>query len=326
MFELLAQWFLANGVRYMLYIVLILITLVTVKDIMQIPIKSKFTQIRYRARLRRKRANEKLNRATDSGIFRHLYFLVRTTSKGNKEQDVLTFIFISSFLVIMTFVILFLNISDVILSLFVALVVGIIPYLTLQVRLKNIRNKVGNDLTPVVGEMTQQYNANHYDMYRTLIETTNHLNNNVLKRVFVRLISDLQTAATDEEKRMSIDLFIFTCGNSWSKRLGNIILKGYYYDENVMNALLALNKQMGETEKMLEEEKSFSVDPVVNGLITVPVFVSAIFLGHYVTGPQDWLNLQFNQSWSLVTFVLALSLTIISVFISLLLRNPKNDL
>ncbi|MBU8908057.1 hypothetical protein [Desertibacillus haloalkaliphilus] len=321
---------LQHGVYYLLYLVLVLVNLYLIKKLIEVPLRVKMSHWKNGERLRRSRSKfqDKKSFESLSPFLKHIHLLVDTVSndKGEKAYGVLSFFFISGFLFVLTFVFLFMNMNDIILTILISLFAASIPYLVLQVKLKGIRNSVGNELLTVIQQLTQNYNACNYDMYRALIATSNQIDEKALRHVFYRIISDIQVSRGEEDIRRCIQRFIFTAGNSWAKRLGNIILKGYLYDERVMNALINLSSQMENTEKMLEEEKSEALDSVVNGFFVPIIFVSSIGLGYYVSGPQDWVQLQFGESVSTLTFSLSLTFTVLSVFIALLLRNPKNDI
>jgi hypothetical protein len=185
---------------------------------------------------------------------------------------------------------------------------------------------VGTDFLGIIQMLAQNYNSAQFDMYHALVETSKDVKNKALRHVLIRLISDLQVSRNEQEIRLSIELFIFTAGSSWAKRLGNIILKAYLYDEKVINTLLTLIRQIEETEEMLEEEKSHALDSVWNGYLTLPLFIASLFLGYYVSGAQDWFHLQFGNLWTRMLFVVCIVLVIFSVITSMILKKPKNDI
>jgi len=89
---------------------------------------------------------------------------------------------------------------------------------------------------------------------------------------------------------------------------------------------MVLTKQMEETEEMLEEEKSQSMDSVYNGYLTLPVFLASLVLGYYSSGAQDWFKLQFGSDWNILLFFICLLGVLFSLIISSFLKRPKNDL
>lgn len=326
MVELL-NWFASDGVTYILYVLLIIVTLWTIKDLISAPIRLKAGQMQYKYRLRKRRANNDLQRIDYNHPFlRHLFFLINTTSKEQKENDIFSFLLITFLLMVASFIILIFMLHDLFSAVTLTLAIGFLPYLILQIKLRNIRFSVGKDFIETIQSLTQHYNASSYNIYHALIATLEGIENKSLRRVMVRLINDLQVSRNERDIRQSIDLFVFTTGSNWATRLGNVLLKGYLYNENILNALLELTRQMEETEEMLEQEKSSTMDVVGTGYMTIFTFVGSLVLGYYASGPQDWFNLQFENYWSRLIFIFALVLTVFSVVIAFILKKPKNDI
>ncbi|WP_209124352.1 hypothetical protein [Alkalihalobacillus sp. BA299] len=325
--EQLKHWLVTFGIDYFLYITLLVITLVTVKTMIENSVKSKLNDFQQRYRLRKIRTTKTVKEKQYTNPFiRHIYFLLKTTSKEKKEQDILAFFIVTSCAFIFTLIFSFLSFGDLFFAFFLAILVGLIPYMILQIRLRNLRYSVGSDFLSIIQMLAQNYNSAQYDMYHALVETSKEVKNKALRQVLIRLISDLQVSRNEQEIRLSIELFIFTAGSSWAKRLGNIILKSYLYDEKVLNTLLTLIRQIEETEEMLEEEKSHALDSVWNGYLTVPIFIASLILGYYVSGAQDWFHLQFGNVWTRMLFVVCIVLVVFSVITSMILKKPKNDI
>lgn len=324
----LLHWFWMNGVFYILYLLLVIVGLLVTKWIIEVPLQSKLNQYQHLNRLRKLRnVQEKSEtRSYKNSFFRHLYLLINTTSKAESEQNVLAFMVISTSLFIGTFTMIILYIGDILFSVLIGLLVASIPYMLLQVRLRKLRFLMGQEFLNILQVLTQSYNAHSFDMYYALIETQKSIQNKDLRQVFLKLISELQVSRNEEDLRLSIQTFIYTAGTSWAKRLGNIILKAYLYNENVLNTLLVLTRQVEETEEMLEQEKSLTMDKVADGYLTTILFIAYLIIGYQITGPQDWFALQFENKWTLVLFILSLVGVIFSVLIALILKRPKNDI
>lgn len=325
--EELRIWLLKHGVEYIAYLVLITITLRTVKLVIERAVKTQFQSMQYRYRIRRNKTYKEVKQKQyDHPLLKHIYFLIKATSKEKSATDILSFVVVTVILFMFSLVVSLLSFGDVVFSVFLSLLVSLIPYMGLQLRLRSIRGKVSDEFLNVVQTLTQNYNAAQYDMYTGLSQTAKVIQDRQLKRVFMNLISELQVSRNDREIRLSIDLFVYSSGSNWAKRLGNVILKSYLNDENVINTLLTLIKQMEETEEMLEEEKSHALDAVWNGYLTVPLFFASLILGYYVSGAQDWFYLQFGNYWTRFLIIVSGILVIFSVYISLILKKPKNDI
>lgn len=321
-------------IDYILYFLLIGVTGWIVYQMLHAPLRDRFSQARYRSKLRRARMfSEEIPLSKRSPFYRNIYFLLEAVrpSKKNSSQtnhlNVYTFFLISFLLGFLTLVLIVVKFQDAFIGIIIGGMVSMIPYVTLQVHLRNSRNAVGNQLTETVEVLIHAYSSSANDMYQALKITHSHLQEKELRKIFIRLITDLQTAQNEEEMRLSIDLFIYTCGNSWSMRLGNIILKSYLFQENVLNALLQLQTQMINNEKMLEEEKSGSYDAFYDALLAVILFpVSLIGANYIIMKPQSWTALQFGENALLLTFIITTLTVVIAFLVGFLIRKPKNDL
>jgi hypothetical protein len=323
----LITWFWQVGVSFFLYALLLGITLWTSKNIMLAPLKDKYAQWNYRYRIRKIQSKSTISHAEyNNRFFKHLHLLIRTTRHDKNEFDVTAFLALSGLLGISVGLFILITFGDILVSVIFGFLLSLIPYLFLRMRLSNIRFVMGQEFLTLVQELTQNYNAMHYDMYHALNETQKTIKSPVLRKVLVKLISDLQVSRNEQELKETIKVFTYTAGTSWSKRLGSIILKSYLYNEKVLNALMVLNKQMEETAEMLEEEHSQTLDSVYNGYLTVPVFILSLVLGYFTSGAQDWFKLQFGQSWNILLFSLSVLGVLFSLIISVFLKRPKNDL
>ncbi|MBU7595891.1 hypothetical protein [Metabacillus halosaccharovorans] len=321
-------WFWSDGVIYILYLIIFISGVFLAKSILDAPIKEKMNHLHYKNRLRKIRMALENEKTTEyrHPLMKHIFLLIKTTSKESTDNDVLAFWAFTSTLSIFTSGFLLYNFHDIILAITMGLIVGSIPYMILQVRLRKLRYLMGEEFLTIVQTLTQQYNAHGHDMYYALVETQKTVQNKTLRSVFLRLISDLQVSRNEKELKLSISVFVYTAGSSWSKRLGNIMLKSYLHNENVLSTLLVLTRQIEETESMLEQEKSQTLDSVYNGYLTVPIFVAALGLGYAVSGAQDWFQLQFQNFWTLLLLTISFIGVIFSVFLSMILKRPKNDI
>ncbi|WP_078557290.1 hypothetical protein [Bacillus alkalicellulosilyticus] len=323
----LLHWFWMNGVFFILYGLLALSSLYTIKNIIEAPIKERIHHWNYRNRLRKMRAIKMgTSYSFKNPALKHIYLLIKTTSKENTDQNVFSYIVITLFLFGFTFITIFIKFFDFFLAFLLGALIAIIPYMLLQIKLRKLRFVMGGEFLAFIQNLTQHYNANHHDMYHALVETQKTIESKELRQLLLKLISDLQVSKNEEELKMSISVFVYATGTSWAKRLGNIIIKSYLYNENVLSTLLTLTRQIEDTEEMLEQEKSNTIDAVMNGYLTVPIFIFSIIVGYYVSAAQDWFSLQFGNDLTLTLFIFCVIGVIFSVFISMILKRPKNDI
>lgn len=321
------HWIWQIGVNYILYALLLSIAIWTSKTIMMSSLKSKYNELNYKYRIRKVRSKVSLAKTSyKNPLMKHLNLLIKTTREERNENDVEIFLVLSGMIGFFGGLFILFAFGDILIAFIFGLLLSLIPYLMLQLRLNKIRYLMSMEFLHIVQRLTQNYNALHYDMYHALTETQKEIKSPELRKVIVKLISDLQVSRNETELRDSVQVFTYTAGTNWSKRLGSIILKAYLYNEKVLNALMVLTKQMEETEEMLEEEKSQTMDSVYNGYLTLPVFLGSLLLGYYSSGAQDWVKLQFGSQWTILLFSLCLLGVVFSIIISIFLKRPKNDL
>jgi hypothetical protein len=324
----LSHWIWQIGIYNLLYGILLVSALWTSKTIMLSTLKNKYNELNYKYRIRKVRSKVVLSKSFHyhSPLLKHLNLLIKTTREERNEYDVTVFIILSLLLGGTSCLFILFTFGDIVVSVIFGALITLIPYLYLRLRLNKFRYLMSLEFLQIVQNLTQNYNVMQYDMYRALSETQKGIKNPSLRKVLVKLVSDLQVSRNESELRDSVQVFTYTAGTNWSKRLGSIILKSYLYNEKVLNALMILTKQMEETEEMLEEEKSQTMDSVYNGYLTLPIFIGSLFLGYYSSGAQDWVKLQFGNHWTILLFSCCVLGVVFSIIISIFLKRPKNDL
>lgn len=321
------HWIWHVGINYILYALLLSVAIWTSKTIMMSSLKTKYNEMNYKYRIRKVRSKVSLTKPSYKHPFmKHLNLLIKTTREERNDYDLEIFLIVSGLTGLLGGLFIVFAFGDIFIGTIFGALLLLIPYLMLQLRLNKNRYLMSMEFLHIVQRLTQNYNALHYDMYHALAETQKEVKSPELRKVIVKLISDLQVSRNEIELRDSIQVFTYTAGTNWSKRLGSIILKAYLYNEKVLNALMVLTKQMEETEEMLEEEKSQTIDSVYNGYLTLPVFIGSLLLGYYSSGAQDWVQLQFGNQWTFLLFSLCILGVVFSIIISIFLKRPKNDL
>lgn len=324
----ITHWIWHIGVIYILYGFLLVVSLRVAYLIMMESLKVTYSDWNYKYRIRRikKNIDVKESQVSRNPLVKHISLLIRTTSDNRNELDAQIFILFSGIFGFSMFLLFLIALHDLVVAAIFGLLLSTIPYIFLRLKLNKIRYLMSLEFLSIVQRLTQNYSANQQDMYYALVETQKQIKNEDLRKVTIRLISDLQVSRSEKELKESVQVFTYTANTNWSKRLGSIILKAYLYNEKVSNALMVLTKQMEDTEEMLEEEKSQMQDSIYDGFITAPLFIGSLILGYYSSGAQDWFSLQFEGKWNLFLFCLCLVGVIFSIIISIFLKSPKNDL
>ena len=320
------SWFVfLNLIDYFLYLLLLFITGRVIYLLLANDFHIRYTHYRYRLKLKRQQIKGE-NKIPSSKWFQHLYQLLTIGSSKSDYMSVYAFLVVNIFISFGVFVLILTRVGDAVIALICSVLVAVIPYLYFYVRAHSIRNEIGGTMTEIVQTLIHSYSASRSDMYSALTETQKQLKHKDAKRVLARLVADLQTSHDELTWRKVIDLFIYSTGNSWGMRLGNIILKSYIYQENVTTALLTLQQQMVVHQKMMEEEKAEAVDVSLQAMIAVVIFPVSLWGAYKAVSPQDWWALQFGDSLTFLSFVFTSLFVGISALIGFVVRKPKNDL
>jgi hypothetical protein len=321
------NWYsLLNIIDFFLYGLLIIVVAYTLYTFFVDDIKFRSAHLKYRLRVKRNQLNIEKKEIPKGFWLRHLYRLFAVRTQNADMVTVYTFIAVEIFIGISIFILMTIQLQDAVVGILCAFFSMMIPYLFLYVSSRNIRNEISTELQDVVQTLLHSYSANRSDMYAALNMTHSQLKVKKSKLVLARLISSLQTAHDDKSTREIIDLFIFSTKSSWGLRLGNIIMKGYLLQENVTTALLTLQQQMVDHQKMMEEEKAGASVVTATGIITVIAFPVSLLAGKKLTEPQNWWHIQFGEPLALLSFVITFIFVAIAGIIAIIVRKPSNDL
>lgn len=313
-------------VNLLLYLLLVVITAFVIYWLVSADLKIRLVHYRYRLRIKRKQLDQRKTEKERSKLINHIY---RMLYIRNSEADITSaylFIGVEVFLAVSVFIVSGINFNDWFLPMFPAVISAAIPYLYLYVKVRTIQNKIGDSFITIVETLVHSYSATRGDIYSALTMTQKQLEDKESKRLLGRLIADLQTAHDENSLKEVIDMFIFTTGNSWGMRLGNIILKAYVYQENVNSALLTLQRQMIVHRKMLEEEKVGAADVSAQAILAVILFPISLIGVHYIVQPQNWFVLQFSEKIAFSSFIFTTLFVMIAALIGYIVRKPSTDL
>lgn len=328
----LATLFWKFGLDYIGYTIVVVSILFSVNMMLKEPVREAVSDYRLKLKIKKNRENRTLdkhvNKFSESRLYKHIYYMVRTTSKTRSDSEVTLFFAYTAVLFITTFMILTVKAHDLVLGFIIAVSASIIPYFFLRIRVNKIRTAVGNEILVVLRSLSQNYSTVGNDIRRALLKTLDDIDSEDFKKVFYGLLTDMQSAKNEDEIRLAIDAFTYGLGggSSWARRLGGVIRKSYIHKENVLETLLTLTRQIEATEEMLAQEKSKNLDTLMTGYGAIPSVAISVLLGKMISGGQNWYKLQFETPYALITLILAIVLSIISLALSILLINPKNDL
>lgn len=319
-------------VDYIGYIIVMCSVLVAVNRMLKEPVQEAVQDYRMKLRVRKTKETKSLDstvgKFSESRFYKHIYFMVRSTSKSRADYEVALFFAYTAVIFVTTFMVLTFKTGDIVVGVFVSLGAATIPYCGIKIRMNKLRHSISADILNVLRSLSQNYSVSGNDIRRALIKTTDDVVNKDFKKILYGLLSDMQSAKNEEELRASIDTFTYSLGggSSWARRLGGVIRKSHIHKENVLETLLTLTKQIEATEEMLEQEKSKNIDTLMTGYGAIPSLLISVGLGKMIASGQNWIALQFGTSYCLAILVATAVLSVIATALSMLLGKPGNDL
>lgn len=339
-FAVIYTWLIQEGVHWFLYILAFANAIFLLVTMLSEPFDMYIRDFNYRVKRIREKQNgdlfdESLNEkdTLSDGAMKELAKKLHATRKQDKKTGLLrqpksiqSFFVESSVWGVVGLLVSLIASHQVVLSLAIGMLFLTVPYMVLVVKVNNIRVKVGNDFLRFVQVFTQKYNANSNDVMSALRDTVPELTSVEMKKLIVRLITELNQEREERGARRAVNEFVYVNGSSWAKRLGAIIVKGYVDQQDVGEQLMFLEKQVIETEEMIEQESSVMKEVTGEAFIMPFIFVGAFALGWYTTKIQGFWDLQFNHTATLLLLIFSAIGVFFSVMIGLLMSNMKNDI
>lgn len=288
-------------------------------------VKSSIRKYQVRKRIRRL---QELEREVDepkkkSPFMEKLEILLQSTSKtGN--VNVTNFIMLCITIFGVTTIILLFLLKDPIFSFIVGAFLGITPYLLTIYRLEIMRLRTSLAFMNEFNVILQAYQSTNKNIYYTLLNIVENLNDKDIKRQFYKLISAFQKERHDTDFRKHVQVFMFSINSTFAKRFGNLLIKAHLENVDIGNALLTLNEDITQRKKDMEDESTEKLQTVMIGFAPIFVFPIVIFFCYQLTGVVDFWY-YFKKPMSLTLFVICLICSIISILLAFLIRRPRAD-
>lgn len=288
-------------------------------------VKSGIRQYQNKKRIKRLRELEKevSHDKKHSHLVEHLEILLTSVS-GKGNVNVTNFIMLTIIIFLVTSVILFILLGEPLFSLIIGLLLGASPYLITLYRLEVIRQKTSLAFMNEFHIILQSYQSSSKNIYYTLLNTVQELNDKNMKRQFHKLISSFQKERQDSDFRKHVHIFIYSINSTFSKRFGNLLIKAHLENVDIGKSLSSLNDDITERKKAMEDEATEKLQTVMVGIAPIFVLPITVYFAYQLTGVIDFWY-YFTKPTSLALFIVSLLLSIVSVLLALLIRKPKAD-
>lgn len=333
-------WVVEHGIYWLFYFIGFLSAVFLLVVLLSEPLDMYVRDFRYRVqRVKEKQTSDLFDDEMDEkdtlndGAMKDIAKKLHATRKIDKTTGLLkppksiqNFMIESGAYGVVGLLITFIASKQVVLSLGVASLFAMIPYMILTVKVNTIRKKVGEDFLKFVQIFTQQYNANSNDIMASLRATLRNLESTEMRVMITRLISEINQTREERGVRRAVNEFVYVSGTSWAKRLGSIIVRGYIDQYDVGEQLAFLEKQVMETEEMIEKESAIVKDVSAQAFIMPFILIGSIFLSWYTTKVSGYWEIQFGTTVPLLLLIFSVIGTFFGVIIGVLILNTKNDI
>lgn len=290
----------------------------------------RYMQKRFKYRIGRIRLNpvkisvdRQLNR-----LEQHIFALLQATLERSTSKDsVRTYKRITNTITVSLAVAVALSAKSIPLTLLVAGLGWITPYLFLQYRLHQVRLARANQFDLLVKKILSNYRIKQNNIYFALRDTASQLHQmkSPLAGPTMKLVSTIQTSfASDEEVFQALRSYVFATRTVLAQQLGALLATAIINKLPIDNQLQQLDGEITDIQKTLKDEKHERWENIILGffpLIIMPVTTSLLY---YYTGTK-YLSLQFTSKGTYF-FILSVVAIVVSLIIGIFSRQPKLDL
>lgn len=244
-------------------------------------------------------------------------------SKKNSMQPT-NFYILSLFILGVSFMLIFLMLHDILISLAFASTLMMLPYVILRMRLTNKRLKNSMAFMNNFHIIVQAYNTSAKSAYHMVRNITEELDDKELKNTFIKLLASMQQDHHPDDFRKEIMVFSYSINSSFAIRFGNLLSRSYLGAADISVPLTDLNRDIMGRKNDLENEKSLNVETKLLGylpIVTLPLF---LFCAWRVSTMYSFWSL-FNYGSNIMVFLIALVLTGVSLFSIIVFSKPRSD-
>lgn len=263
---------------------------------------------------------------TDHPIWRHFSQVMESSFKKTHVLSVPNFLMLSSVIGVTSFLFLLLSIHDVLFSLSIALFFASIPYIFVRMKLNKIRVETSLELLNLISFLLQQYQAERKDVYFALLRVKEGMRQGPMELILSKLLNGMQMNRNKQKLQKKIDVFVFSIGGNFAKRLGKLIIKSFLEKTDIQPALAQMEKDTRRAKELMEHQKSQGWDTVMLGFLPLVTFPASIVLAKHASGPMDYWHYQLQTSAGVGLFVACIVFSLVGLIISIIMKRPKADL
>jgi len=250
----------------------------------------------------------------DNKFNAHIRLLIMMATSRKGKDVVFYFLFFSIFLSV--FAGLFgISIFFVLLSAFI----GLLPYIYLRFRLKNIQLEGSYEAENLIAELTNMYKISDFNMISAIDKTIENIKGSPLSKKALFILSlKIKDYKSKRELESAVDFFVSMFGTEWATLLGMSIFESIENGTNVSVSLDEILSNLKQIKDSIEKDKRANYEAFTMVKFVIPVvYVLSVF--------TKFFYYQFYSALGLKFFIAIILLSIISFWSMYILSKPKFD-
>ena len=215
------------------------------------------------------------------------------------------------------------------LTIIASLIFFVLPYFILRIILQNIRVKSSREGELLLGELSDNYKINYYNMQRAIEITSNNIENAPkTKRLLLTLSRGLNRVGSPEEIRHLLDEFRMSINTSWATILANNMYFSLTQGIRVDLALDDLQDTISRARKLDEYQKRQNNESKLVLRYLAPIsYLLTIFgaVKFFNLSFEKFLFYQFRTEAGLSWITISIICYVVAIFSERFIANTKLD-
>lgn len=215
-------------------------------------------------------------------------------------------------------------------SIIYSIIAAFIPYIYLQIKLRNIRVTSSFEAEGLITELINQYKINYFNMIEAIDKSIKFLNDYpYTKKALIRLSFGIKQSKNEDEIQEILKAFVYSIDTEWAIMLSNNIYLSITDGYNVVEALEDMIQELKDSKKALEDSKRNNNEGFTIVKVLVPImYIGTIYIALEYFGFTiiKFFNYQFRNPMGLKFFLVMATLYIICITSIAFHKRQKFDI
>lgn len=269
------------------------------------------------------------NKKIKNRFVEHIEMLLSITYNFNSSYYLIFFFLISTFLFCVSFIVFLNSGKHILINILLSILIGLLPYLTLKIRLYNIRVLSSYEAEGLITELISQYKINHFNMIEAIDKTIPKISEQPYsQKALFKLSIAIKQYQDEKDLENIINEFNYNINTSWSFLLANNLFLSIGQGDDVYEALEDILDELKDLKRIFEKNKQYNNETLIMIKYVTPlIYLLSVYTMFAIFGfdIDKFINYQFNDPIGLKFFVLIISFIGLNYFIYIFLKRQKND-